>query len=76
MNIDNFRKNDAVNQKPKKGTVPDNERDKFTFIRKGKVGDWKNHFKCEETLQKFNTWIEENNKDYEGKHIEGIKYTI
>ena len=74
MRIDNFRKNDAVNMKPPKGIVPDEVREKFNFIRKGKVGDWKDHFKCPETLKKFNTWIESNSKDADGTLIEGIKY--
>ena len=40
MRIENFRNNDAVNMKPPKGSVPDDVRDNFSFIRKGKVGDW------------------------------------
>lgn len=61
LNIENFRKNDAVNMKPMKGTVPDEVRDNFNFIRKGKVGDWKDHFKCEEKVKEWNQWIENNN---------------
>ena len=74
MRIDNFRKNDAVNLKPPKGSVPDEVREKFNFIRKGKVGDWKDHFTCPETLKMFNTWVESNSKDADGTLIEGIKY--
>ena len=70
MHIDNFRKNDAVNMKPPKGSVPDDEREKFNFIRKGKVGDGLDHFTCEDTLNEFNNWIE---KSSEGIDIEIIK---
>ena len=45
LHFDNFKNNDAVNMKPPKGKVPDSVRDNFNFIRKGKVGDWKNYFK-------------------------------
>ncbi|XP_011865836.1 PREDICTED: cytosolic sulfotransferase 5-like [Vollenhovia emeryi] len=31
----------------------------FMFIRKGKVGDWKNHM-SEELAQRFDKWIEDN----------------
>lgn len=31
------------------------------FLRKGKVGDWKNYFN-EETNSQFERWIAENNK--------------
>ena len=75
MNIDNFRNNDAVNMKPPEGVVPDEVRKNFNFIRKGKVGDWKEHFTTKEKLDKFNEWIEKNNKDSAGKPIEGIRYT-
>ena len=47
--------------KPPKGAVPEDVREKFNFIRKGKVGDWKNYFKDECKLNMFNKWIEENN---------------
>ena len=75
MHIDNFRKNDAVNFKPAKGTVPDDVRDNFNFIRKGKIGDWENHFTDESTLEAFNQWIENNIKDSDGNIIDEIKYT-
>ena len=76
MNIDNFRNNDAVNMKPPKGTVPDDVREKFNFIRKGKVGGWQEHFKCQETLDIFNAWVEKNDMDDEGKPISGIRYNL
>ena len=74
MHIDNFRKNNAVNFKPAKGTVPDEVRENFNFIRKGKIGDWENHFTKKETLVEFNAWIENNIKDDDGNVIEEIKY--
>ena len=60
-NIEKFKKNDAVNMKPPKGVVPDEVRDNFTFIRKGKVGDWRNFFKDESKLKEFDQWIQNNN---------------
>ena len=60
-NIEKFKKNDAVNMKPPKGVVPDEVRDNFTFIRKGKVGDWRNFFKDESKLKEFDHWIQTNN---------------
>ena len=74
MNIDNFRSNDAVNFKPPKGSVPEEVRENFDFIRKGKVRDWKNHFTSNTLLEKFDAWIEKNCKDKDGRIIEGIKY--
>jgi len=82
MHIDNFRKNDAVNlnlllraQKPPKGSVPDDVRENFNFIRKGKVGDGKDLWNnCKDTLTKFNSWIEKNSKYPDGKPISGMKY--
>jgi len=37
LKFENFRNNDACNMKPPKGAVPDEIRDNFNFIRKGKV---------------------------------------
>jgi len=70
LDINRFRKNDAVNMKPPKGSVPEEVRDNFNFIRKGKVGDWKDHFKNPEVLQKFQDWIESNDKDQDGNSID------
>ena len=61
-NIEKFKKNDAVNLKPPKGSIPDEAREKFEFIRKGKVGDWVNFFKDEAKLKEFDQWIAKNNK--------------
>ena len=74
MRIDNFRSNDAVNMKPDKGTVPEKVRENFNFIRKGKVGDWQQHFTKKETLDEFNKWIEKNNQVSEDQPIEGLRY--
>ena len=60
-NIEKFKKNDAVNMKPPKGTVPDEVRENFNFIRKGQVGDWTNYFKDDTTLNQFDQWIDNNN---------------
>ncbi len=61
--IEKFKKNDAVNMKPPKGMVPDEVRQKFNFIRKGKVGDWKSTIESEQMLQHFDAWIGENNTE-------------
>ena len=75
MHIDNFRNNDAVNMKPPKGLVPDDVREKHNFIRKGKVGDWKDSFDSEELLEEFDAWIESNIKSTGGEIFNSIKYT-
>ena len=33
------------------------------FFRKGKVGDWMNHFKDENKLAQFDQWIAKNNSE-------------
>ena len=62
--------------KPPEGSVPEQVRDNCNFIRKGKVGDWQDHFTCKEKLDEFNVWIERNNKDSDGKPISGIRYIV
>ena len=47
LDIDNFRKRTNAMSK--------------TFFRKGKVGDWMNHFKDQTKLAQFHQWIDENN---------------
>ena len=69
MKIDNFKKNDAVNKKPIKGSVPDHVRENFNFIRKGVIGDGKGHFQSPEIEQAFDNWVRENNKDSSGNVI-------
>lgn len=69
MHIDNFRKNDAVNMKPLRGTVPDEVRENHNFIRKGVVGDGKSHFKSAEVEASFDDWVNKNNKDEDGNII-------
>ena len=49
LHIDNFRKRPNNNNSAK-------------FFRKGKVGDWMNHFKNQEKLKEFDQWILENNQ--------------
>ena len=34
-----------------------------SFIWKGQVGDWMNHFKDPDRLREFDQWIDENNKN-------------
>ena len=48
--------------KPPKGSIPDEIREKFEFIRKGKVGDWVNFFIDEAKLTEFDQWIANYNK--------------
>ena len=76
--IENFKKNDAVNMKPPKGAVPDEVRESFNFIRKGQVGDWKNYFTDEEKLKTWNKWIAEQNciNGDENQQIIPIKYEL
>ena len=54
---------------PSAGSVPDEVRENFTFIRKGVTGDGKGHFMDPEVEALFDQWVNENNKDEEGKTI-------
>ena len=55
INFENMKKN--PNATPTAGVkLPETAPD---FMRKGKVGDWKNHFNVD-TLEKWDRWIEEN----------------
>lgn len=60
LSFKTMRNNDAVNMKPPKGSMPDEQRDKLNFIRKGKVGNWREYF-GEELLKEFDAWVEKNN---------------
>jgi len=55
LKFENFKKNPSVNME----AADPNQGKKGTFIRKGIVGDWKNHFD-EETDQQWDKWIQEN----------------
>ena len=74
MKIDNFRKNDAVNNRSLAGVADDKVRKNYSFIRKGGVGGWKDYFTDENTLKKMNDWVRENNVDEVGKEIEGLRF--
>ena len=74
LHIDNFKKNDSVNMKPPPGAVPDEVRKNFNFIRKGKIADWKDHFKTPEKLEKFNQWIKDNENGPDGKPVLAFIY--
>merc|ERR1740128_321186 len=57
LRFDNFAKNEAVNYNPaKKGGFAN---DSGNFIRKGKTGDWKNHFSAELDAR-LDQWIRKN----------------
>ena len=57
LHIDNFKNNPWVNADHlKDGGIM--HPDRGNFIRKGKTGDWKNHFTPEMTT-KFDKWLEE-----------------
>ena len=51
------------------GSVSEQVRENFNFIRKGVVGDGKGHFKRPDVEVLFDKWVNENNKDEEGNVI-------
>ncbi|KAL2730303.1 sulfotransferase 1C4-like isoform X2 [Vespula maculifrons] len=57
LQIDNFRNNPMVNT-----ATPDNKIESNIFVRRGKVGGWKDIF-TKELEEKFDAWIKENMKD-------------
>ncbi|EFX76431.1 hypothetical protein DAPPUDRAFT_55135 [Daphnia pulex] len=57
LKFDNFKTNESVNNESGKKTGAFNQ--EGNFIRKGKTGDWKNHFSPELNCR-INAWIEKN----------------
>ena len=57
LRFDNFAKNESVNFSSRKKLGFFEEDGKF--IRKGKTGDWKNHFSAE-LNERIDSWIEAN----------------
>ncbi|XP_011883460.1 PREDICTED: sulfotransferase 1C4-like [Vollenhovia emeryi] len=57
LKIENFRKNDMVNQ-----TSVDSKMKPEAFVRQGKIGSWKETFTTE-IEKKFSKWIADNTKD-------------
>ena len=53
LHIDSFRNNKSVNMT----TNYSNESSNGSFIRKGSVGDWRNHF-TEDIISGWREWIE------------------
>lgn len=58
LSFESMRNNDAVNNKRVFNTEKKN---KFPFIRKGIVGDYKNQM-SNETIRNFDDWIMKNNR--------------
>ena len=79
MDIENFKNNDAVNMKKyrrvrvprSQGTADSKVRN--SFIRDGKVGNWKEYFSCTTSLNKFETWCEENINQIEDNYIKEVR---
>ncbi|KAJ2951136.1 hypothetical protein O0L34_g5525 [Tuta absoluta] len=74
LSIENFKKNKSVNSdelKELNGPLVTGEQ---SFIRKGKVGGWRDYFN-EELMQQAETWMEENlrNTDFRFPHLEPSK---
>ena len=80
MDIENFKNNDAVNMKKyrrvvrsPKSQAPANSEVKNSFIRDGKVGNWRQYFSCKRSLNNFETWCEENISQIEDNYIEEVR---
>ena len=70
LHIDNFKKNPYVNMEHIKETGAVHT-DRGGFIRKGKTGDWKNHFTAEMTAR-FDEWMAEKMKGTDLKFVEEL----
>ena len=70
LHIDNFKKNPWVNMEDMKGGAM-MYNDRGNFIRKGKTGDWKNHFTPEMTA-KFDKWMAEKLKGTDLTFVEEL----
>jgi estrone sulfotransferase len=66
LTFENFAKNEAVNNSTDKKHGAFNEGG--SFIRKGKTGDWKNHFSAE-LNERIDRWIEANLKGSDLKFV-------
>ena len=61
LKIANFEKNESVNMEDvrRDGVAFNNTKSDVKFVRKGKTGDWKNHFGVE-LNSRIDGWIEKN----------------
>jgi hypothetical protein len=66
LQFDKMKNNDAVNHRPPKGSMPEEVRAKFNFIRKGQVGESKNFFTDEAADKEFDAWIEKGSQGVKG----------
>ncbi len=67
LQIDNFRKNNAVNMEISYGKESNG-----SFIRRGSVGGWRDHFSDERVID-WAQWIESNTH---GSGLELLKYLL
>jgi len=70
LHIDNFKNNPFVNMEQFRGTEAMHN-DRGSFIRKGKTGDWKNHFTPEMNAE-FSKFIAEAMKGTDLKFVEEL----
>ena len=61
LKIANFEKNESVNMEDvrRDGVAFNNTKTDVKFVRKGKTGDWKNHFGAE-LNSRIDAWIDKN----------------
>nr|CAH0106923.1 unnamed protein product [Daphnia galeata] len=71
LKFDNFQKNESVNNESGKKMGAMNEDGRF--IRKGKTGDWKNHF-SPELNSRIDEWIEKNLADSDLKFVTELEH--